>query len=523
MADWYISSVAYNAIPAWAASTTYAVGAIRRQLAPPAINNERCFRVSAITTGISGATEPAWVLTNNSTTTDGGVTWTECSGQNNHQHDNGVTNTWTAPAKTIRCLENKGVANGDRIFFSSDHAELTAGNLTILTGGNLTSPMQCISVNRTGSVPPTATDYLPGASIAAGQAGVANTITLNGIDQWSGFTFVGASGFTGASTVAVISVGANSSFKDCSFQIGSTTSSNRIQFGLGSGHFVLENTTFQFGNIGQYIQLANNDRIVWRNTPSAILGTIPTQLLVTNSGTGPNVELNGIDLSAVNTNITLTGWGTLSLIVRLTGCRLNAGVTIAPAGLGNLQNGQRVEVINCDSGLGVARNELYTPQGTVTTEATIVMTGGSTDGTTRFSHKYVSSAVAKNSPLIAPFEGFPIVVWNDAVGTSKTLTIELLTDGVTLTNADMWARLGYLGNASYPLFSYGTNYLATPLTAAANIATSTATWVTTGISTPVAQHIQVTFTPQLAGWLVITLYLGRASTTVYVDQKPVII
>src|SRR6266550_9439002 len=123
--DWYISSVAYTAVTQWSALATLAVGAVRRQTAPAA-RAERAFRVSAITTGVTGASEPSWNLTNSATTTDSGVTWTECSGQSAQQQLGGVTTTWTCPAATIQTLEVSGkniVAASDRLFFSSDHTE----------------------------------------------------------------------------------------------------------------------------------------------------------------------------------------------------------------------------------------------------------------------------------------------------------------------------------------------------------------------------------------------------------------
>ena len=47
MANWYISSVAYAAVPQWAVNHTYAPGSIVRQLATPVAGEERCFRTAA--------------------------------------------------------------------------------------------------------------------------------------------------------------------------------------------------------------------------------------------------------------------------------------------------------------------------------------------------------------------------------------------------------------------------------------------------------------------------------------------
>src|SRR5437660_916842 len=153
--NWYVNSVDYTAVTQWAALTTLAVGAIRRQLSAPAVNSERCFRVSAITTGVTGAAEPTWNATNNATTTDSGVTWTECTGQEAHQRDNGATVVWTAPAARIGCLMGSGkniVAAGDTIYLSSDHAETqSSAAITIQGSGTTQSPVSMISVSKAGS------------------------------------------------------------------------------------------------------------------------------------------------------------------------------------------------------------------------------------------------------------------------------------------------------------------------------------------------------------------------------------
>jgi hypothetical protein len=54
------------------------------------------------------------------------------------------------------------------------------------------------------------------------------------------------------------------------------------------------------------------------------------------------------------------------------------------------------------------------------------------------------------------------------------------------------------------------------LTTASAVTTSTATW-NSSPATPVKQHLQVTFTPQVAGRVRGQVRLGKPSTTVYVD------
>jgi hypothetical protein len=95
---WYVNygngtTTGYYAITRWAATTAKTVGQIVRQLAVPTIYNERCF-VCTIA-GTTGAAEPAWVLTSGAKTTDGGVTWMECSGRPGVNGSVPYTITWS--------------------------------------------------------------------------------------------------------------------------------------------------------------------------------------------------------------------------------------------------------------------------------------------------------------------------------------------------------------------------------------------------------------------------------------------
>jgi hypothetical protein len=122
MADWYVSSVAYTAIPQWQASTAYTVGQIIRPVTPllsgtiPLLWTYRC-----TVAGTSGASEPNWASAgnNNSTLTSGGATFTNVAGQS--------TYGWSAAAGSLYSLStNPGynrIVVGDRAFVSSDHSE----------------------------------------------------------------------------------------------------------------------------------------------------------------------------------------------------------------------------------------------------------------------------------------------------------------------------------------------------------------------------------------------------------------
>jgi len=91
---WYTDSTQWTAVSAWIQNHGYTCGQLVRQLATPAVGSERVF-----VCGVAGTTnnvgEPTWAITRYGATTDGTVTWYECTG--NPATNGDLTNalTWT--------------------------------------------------------------------------------------------------------------------------------------------------------------------------------------------------------------------------------------------------------------------------------------------------------------------------------------------------------------------------------------------------------------------------------------------
>jgi hypothetical protein len=179
------------------------------------------------------------------------------------------------------------------------------------------------------------------------------------------------------------------------------------------------------------------------------------------------------------------------------------------------QLGAVVSLVNCDDGATQYKQARQDYAGKLTHEATILRSGGASDGTTPISHKVVTNA---NASKIYPHKGMPIIVWNSDVGASKTATIEIVNDGTTLKDDEVWLELDYLGNSSYPLGSC-INTCPDILASGASLASSSESWTTTGLASPVKQKVAASFTPQLPGWVRVTPNFARASKTIYYDPK----
>ena len=530
MADWYVSSVAYDAVAVWQATHSYVVGNIVRQTSV-AYPTQRCFRVSAITTGTSGGSEPTWNLGLNATTTDSGVTWTECTGQSAYQHQGGVTNTWTAPARHMENLDsngNNGPAAGDRIFLSSDHNESfnTGASRTLTTAGTVAAPLVIVSVNRTaGNIPPLPADIATGATIT----NAANSTTLflgNNPVRWEGVTFV-SSGTGNCIIACENNTQGEYHFTNCKFVISGTGSGSVISpSALGLSSCVWRNCTVKFGATGQSISIVNTCPFTWKNTStvSAIdaTGSLPTTLFTEGgSGAGKSkIDIQGVDLSAVTGTI----FGSINYLpATVQNCKLNASATLATTssgGYGNHYGGPYgLEFINCHNTNDAYNNVWYKYGGVISTETTITLTGGATDGVQKASRKMVSSSSSSLCNKYIPLEHH-IYFWNTVTGVAKTATVELISSGA-LNNDEVWGEMQYLGDASDGMSLFANNSIATILTTAATQTLSTSAWDSSP-ATPSGQKLTITFTAQKVGLLDFVVKLAKTSTTVYVDHRVVL-
>src|SRR3990167_7269982 len=145
MAIRYVGSTKWTAVTAWAATTAYSVGDIRRQLATPTAGQERVFRCT--TAGTSGGAEPApWTLTAGSTTNDGTCVWTEITGSETYNQPN----NFAAPHyRLLNVFASGWSVAGDTIYISNNHAYTINTTSTYISPGTVASPciLLCIDDN----------------------------------------------------------------------------------------------------------------------------------------------------------------------------------------------------------------------------------------------------------------------------------------------------------------------------------------------------------------------------------------
>lgn len=509
MAIWYCGSEKYTAVTAWAASTAYSVGDIRRPTAA-AVGNERVFRCT--TAGTSGASEPTWVNTKGATTNDNTVVWTEITGDATY---NSPTN-FAAPHARMRQAA-AWMAAGDSLYVSSGHAATEGAQVVTNFPGTPASPniVLCID-SATGAVS-------TGASESSTSA---NAYFVGGVIYCEGVSFTGETGNGGTGLVLCYAAasGADQIYKNCTLITGSTNAGAQTRVGrtnVGFPHTAyLINPKFKFTVTTQNFSVAGICRI---NGGSVLAGGANITAFVGHKASQASIDLvvDGFDFSgwASTLNLVLGGAATQAGVIIFSNCKMPASWSGGLVSSALTNGGLIVEAYNLDAGDTNYRFWFESLGGSVKEETSVVMTGGATDGTTAYSMKMASSASAE-FPAIS-LDSPKIFKRNETTGLSKTVTVEITHSAAApLTDADIRLEIQYLGTSGFPLSLFANDGPATVLATPADQTTSSQAWG--GTAQTYKQKLSVAVTPQEKGDFIGVVKLFKASTTVYVNPDLIV-
>lgn len=425
-----------------------------------------------------------------------------------------LTAATAAASVTTPLNSSSGGVRPVTIWVASDNAE-SSSSPSIVMGSVVNNPLRIISALSTGSVPPSSSDIVSGATVTS--TSVFSITTSSSVAYGYFFGIVFNSGntlniLTGATGAAILT------FDSCTLKSTGTTGISILSNVSSQGsRFFFINTTVRFSNAIASMQIGSGV-YVFKNTASFvdIAGTIPTNL-ITNTGaiSCANISLYGIDLSGISTKTLLSFGGRTQFYME--DCKLPASFTFASAGT-FFEGVNNFVAVNCDSSATSYRYYKQNYSGIIQQETTIVRTSPTpvcSDGTTTFSRKLVSTA---STQWFDPLESGVVMFWNESTS-AQTITVPVITDGVTLTTADAWIVVEYMGSAATPQATFLSTASANVLTVGTAYATdSTNTWTTTGLVNPVKQLItSASFAPALKGWISVRVYLARPSTTMYFD------
>lgn len=418
--------------------------------------------------------------------------------------------TWALAKATLAGVAAIDTA-GDSIWVSQSHAESTAGAISLAFAGTLASPTRILCGND-GAEPPTA--------LATTGSITSSTSTID----WQGNCYVYGLSITAETAITLCSSSSNQTqtFHSCKFRWNGGGSAGRMNMAVGNNitaKATLIDCELYFGHANNTPITIHGDCTIRGGSfnPSSNTPSLGVFQLGTDRTAG-RLVVDGLDFSNLGSTLILCRGGSgpvASGKVTLRNCKLPASwsgslMTAAPAA-----PGQRYEMWNCDSADTNYRIWIEDYAGSVKHSSAIYKDAFS--GGTKHSFVFASSANAKY-PLI-PLEGPELFADNSTTGSSVTATVEIVTDGVTLKDDECWLEVMYMGTSGVPLGTWIRDSKTDVLATAANQATSTESWTTTGLSSPTKQKLSVTFTPQEAGHIIGRVMLAKASTTVYVDPE----
>lgn len=419
--------------------------------------------------------------------------------------DNGTT--WPLAKATVAGAAAIDTA-GDTIWVSDNHAESTAGNVSIALAGTLAAPTKLLCGDDAAE-PPTA--LATTASVTTTGSGA---ISIGGVAAYVyGISFnisTGATSNGGSISASWFEA------EQCNFSILATATSVSIALQAADGLSVFRNCGFKFGAATQGLTVGSSTTTGTVHIKGGSLlagGTSPTNL-VRDMFTGSVLEVDGLDLTNASAGINLVNDSGDNSRATFRNMRLPASwsgvLNAATPGFGSV-----FEMFNCDSADTHYTYRKATQLGTIRDETTLVRTGGASDGTTTYSLKLETNANAEH-PLLT-LDTPEMVKWNDTTGSSITVTVEFLHDSATaLKDNEIFLDAMYLGTSGVPLASFVSDGISVVATAA-DQADSSETWTTTGMSNPNTRKLSVSFTPQEAGFIHAVVRVAKASTTVYVD------
>lgn len=432
--------------------------------------------------------------------------------------NSGLTSWANAKATLQAALTAAGA--GGTVYVSQAHNETAPSGLFVVTSpGTFLSPVRVMCVNDSAA-PPTA----PSTGAAVGGSNGWG-MELNGVAYYQGMRFIAdRSALNFGATVAVASaVGSQIVLENCILEVQSAGASSGFVVGgvaAFSPHRYAEfrDVTLKFNAVGG--RLTANCPMRWQGGSVDPAGASPTVLLGfggTSDGTGGTVDIVAVNLSHLGSGKSLVDIGSSPWGRALfRDCSIGSGVSLTTGSRSHLA-GPVAKMINCDSADTTTRMQLAPVGGNIYSDTAVTVPGGPP-----VSWRMVSNANVREAflPLVTDW----MSVWNEAVGSPVTLTVEIVHDSATaLTDAQVWLEVEYLGTAGSTRGTLLSDRRSSLVATAVNQPSDTTTWSgTSGFANENKQKLEVTFTPARVGFVNARVYLAAASKTIYVNPDPTV-
>lgn len=425
--------------------------------------------------------------------------------------------TWALAKQTVAGALAIPPASGDTIVV--DNAGTFTANAAItwtLINGNIS----IISVTRSGTV-----SFTPSAgateSVGTGNANWKVTQVATSNLYCFGMTFLGGTG--GSSAIITLMDASNpgvSEFASCLFNFPGNNSNNNLFIGSQTrGCFtrLKDCTVTASGSRAGALIIPNGGTIEIINPTISTTGaTKPAVLFQSPVSFRSITKVRDADLSGYATSggayVSVTNLSMAA--IEFENLKLSATPSLTsgtfPAGDGYLL------VRNCDSGDTINTFQYQNAYGTLTQNTSIYVGADGQFNSAGISWQIVTTSSANQyAPFVTPY----IEKWTTSTSL-QTSEVQITYDNATpLTDQDIWSEIEFAGSASFPNYTYQTNRNAQPITGStANQTSSSATWTgTSGFTNPQKQQLQNALTAAEVGLLRAKVYVGKATTTLYVS------
>jgi len=440
------------------------------------------------------------------------------------------TVSWAGAHTTIAAAITASTA-GDTFWIASDHTENFTVATTFAFKGTPTASDIILSVQRSDDT------LVKGASFTTSTND--DTITVNGTLFMWGVILDAGNTSSGASALFFNrSAGHKQLYENCDLKARNTGS---VSFQIGFDQDATSGSLTLFrdcgwldtGNAAKMMRLSGTVRI---EGGSLLTGyNANTFISPLDSKMGGDILITGLDMVNAPAGIDIfngTNFSRAATRLEVRNCKLPASWTGTLFATTPSVPDIRASMLNCDSGDTNYKLWVEDMYGSVRQETVITRTGGATDGDTGLSLKMVSHASNALFPLnlCASHEisrRYPGTSAEDSAwssGAAKTVGLEIVHDsqgagtGADFQNDEIWLEVEVLDVSGFPL-SHIVSSRRGLRSSAADIANSSETWTTTGLTTPVKQTLSVSVNPREKGSLRLRVFIAKANKTVYVCPK----
>lgn len=410
------------------------------------------------------------------------------------------------------------MAPGDTLYLAEDHTEGGSPNRSWVFPGTPDRPNRVICAVA-GPTPPTVQAFTANMRITVG-----GSVSVQGSVVWYGVKINAGTGTSSpnmnlANSASVDSVQV---YNDCELSIDAGGTSVSV-IGVGNaGSTNSARARMMWNNVAVRMNSPNQQfgvqqELTWRGGKYLVgpSGASPSFLMrIGAQGRGAPVLIEGVDFTELGVASDFFSGPQSSGRAMIRNCLLPPG-WVGQLVQGAIDPGFRATMHNCDSGSTRIRMAVAAFNGTIRTETAFVKQDGASDGS---AYSWRIETNANPTPGLVGLESEEQAFVIPAAGAPLTVAIDVLTEGVQLTDADVWLEVQEVGAPKGTFYRSRVAPLATPKALPA----SGATWSTSGMAAPRPQRVSLTFTPQVAGLALWKITLARPNTVMCVDPKRVV-